>query len=95
MKYRALTSGVEDLFDLGRFDEARRLLSFFQENWPEDLNIDVVYYLRAVTAEKMNENQTALQLYQLILTKYPNSLYIEEARAHARRLDQLIKKEQS
>ena len=95
LKYRALTSGVEDLLDLGRFDEARRLLSFFQENWPEDIHIDVVYYLHAVTAEKMNENQTALQFYQRILTHYPNSLYIEEARTHARRLDQLIKKEQS
>ncbi len=95
LKYRALTSVVGNLFDLGRFDETSRLLSFYQENWPDDLNIDVVYYLRATAAEKMNENQTALELYQLILTKYPNSLYIEEARANARRLDQLIKKEQS
>ncbi len=95
LKYRALTCGVQNLLDLDRNEEASRILTFYQDNWPDDVNIDAIYYLHGVTAEQMHEPQTALQFYQSILINYPNSLYLEEARTRARRLDQLLKKEQS
>jgi len=93
--FRALTHGVENYLDLGKFDDALRLLSFYQENWPEDINLDAVCYWQAVTHDKMNDHQSALELYQKILISFPNSIFLEDARNRARQLDQLLKKEQS
>lgn len=95
LKFRALTAGIINYLDLGRFDEAIRLLTFFRETWPDDLNMDTVCFLEALTTEKMNKPEKALELYQSVLVNYPNSLHIDEARNRARRLDQMIKKEQS
>jgi tetratricopeptide (TPR) repeat protein len=95
LHFRALTSGVTNYLDLGNFTEALELLIFYQSNWPEDLNMDVVVYWQAVTADRMNDHRTALGLYQSILTRFPNSLHAEEARSRARALDQMLKKEQS
>ena len=62
---------------------------------PEDKDTDEILYLQAETQEKLNDRESALQIYHELMLKYPSSLFLQEARERARKLSQLSTEEQT
>jgi len=71
----------------GKFDDAASYYSQIIEKYPNDLLADDAMFNLAVLYEnKLNDKAKAMQLYEKILTQYPGSLYVVEARKHFRAL---------
>ncbi len=71
----------------GKFDEAAKYYSEITEKFPMDLLADDALYNQAGLYEnQLNDKAKAMQLYEKILTQYPGSLYVVDARKRFRSL---------
>ena len=75
--------------------QAADLLNYLKTAIPEDKDTDEILYLQAETQEKLNDRESALQIYHELMLKYPSSLFLQEARERARKLSQLSTEEQT
>jgi tetratricopeptide (TPR) repeat protein len=71
----------------GKFELAATYYSEIIEKYPYDLLADdAMYNLAGLYEYQLNDKSKAMQLYEKILTQYPGSLYIVDARKHFRTL---------
>jgi TolA-binding protein len=71
----------------GKFDLAAANYSEIIEKYPYDLLADdAVFNLASLYENQLNDKTKAMQLYEKILTQYPGSLYVIDARKHFRAL---------
>ncbi|MBK6641532.1 MAG: tetratricopeptide repeat protein [Bacteroidetes bacterium] len=71
----------------GNFTEASKLYMDIVETYPDDiLADDALYRLADLTENKLNDKEKAKTLYELLLTKFPGSLYAVDARKKFRML---------
>lgn len=71
----------------GNFAEASKLYMDIVETYPDDiLADDALYRLADLTENKLNDKEKAKTLYELLLTKFPGSLYAVDARKKFRML---------
>jgi tetratricopeptide (TPR) repeat protein len=80
---------------LNKYQESKRVLSSLLDKIPEDKDIDEIIFLLAQSEENLQNLETALDLYHQLLTHYPNSLLIHQARDKARMLSVELSKDQS
>jgi outer membrane protein assembly factor BamD (BamD/ComL family) len=71
---------------LNKYTEAKELVVSFRDTYSEDDHIDEVIFLLAQIEEHMENYEAALNLYKEIFSKYPNSLFIHDAREKARKI---------
>lgn len=73
--------------ELGNYPKALEKLGLIIENWKKDVLADDAYFLRALIHEEyLEEPEIAMEYYQNLLTSYPGSVYVAEARKRFRRL---------
>lgn len=71
----------------GKFDMAAANYSEIIEKYPYDLLADdAMYNLAGLYENQLNNKSKAMELYEKILTQYPGSLYVVDARKHFRAL---------
>jgi len=71
----------------GKFDLAASNYSEIMEKYPDDLLADdAMYNLAGLYEYQLNNKSKAMELYEKILTQYPGSLYVVDARKHFRAL---------
>lgn len=71
----------------GRYTEAAALLQEITEKYGEDiLADDALYQLGLLFEERLNDKEKAKTLYETLLTKYPGSLFVVDARKRFRAL---------
>jgi len=71
----------------GKFDIAAANYSEIIEKYPYDLLADdAMYKLAGLYENHLNNKGKAMELYEKILTQYPGSLYVVDARKHFRAL---------
>lgn len=71
----------------GRFDTAATYYNRIIEKYPNDLLADdAMFNLAGLYENKLHDKSKAMQLYERILTQYPGSLYVVEARKRYRTL---------
>ena len=71
----------------GRFTEAAALLAEITEKYPEDiLADDAMYQLGLLYENQLNDKEKAKTIYESLLTKYPGSLFVVDARKRFRLL---------
>jgi tetratricopeptide (TPR) repeat protein len=71
----------------GKFDLAASNYSEIMEKYPDDLLADdATYNLAGLYEYQLNNKSKAMELYEKILTQYPGSLYVVDARKHFRAL---------
>ncbi len=74
-------------FKKGNFNKAAELYLKVFETYPDDiLGDDALYKLALLTESSLNDKVKAQALYEMILTKYPGSLYTVDARKRFRAL---------
>lgn len=72
---------------LGRYDEAAKMLQNVVEFFPDGIYGDDALYKQAELYERfLGDNEKAKALYQELLTKYPGSIYVVDARKRYRAL---------
>jgi tetratricopeptide (TPR) repeat protein len=87
------TAGL--LVQLDKIPAAKEMLTQLMDAYADDPYQDETILLLAQTEEKLHNYQQAILLYQQLLTRFPNSLYTQQARENARRIQGQLKKEQS
>jgi tetratricopeptide (TPR) repeat protein len=71
----------------GKFDLAASNYSLIIEKYPYDLlSDDAMFNLAGLYENQLNNKGKAMELYEKILTQYPGSLYVVDARKHFRAL---------
>ena len=71
----------------GNFEEAAKYYTEITEKFPSDLLADdALYNLAGLYENQLNDKAKAMQLYEKILTQYPGSLYVVDARKRFRSL---------
>ena len=80
--------------ELDQPEESRALLQYLREKYPDDIHMDEILYYLAQTEEYLGEYNRALDLYTKIIAKHSTSLYLSEAREHARRMTEQLNKEE-
>ena len=71
----------------GRFEDAEAYYTTIVEKYPEDLLADdALFNVAQLYENQLNNKNKAMQLYEDLLTKYPGSLFVVEARKHFRTL---------
>lgn len=71
----------------GRYTEAAALLQEITEKYGEDiLADDALYQIGLLFEERLNDKEKAKTLYETLLTKYPGSLFVVDARKRFRAL---------
>jgi tetratricopeptide (TPR) repeat protein len=71
----------------GKYDDAAKYYTEIIEKYPNDLLADdATYNLAGLYENQLNDKSKAKQLYEDILTKFPGSLYVVDARKHFRAL---------
>jgi len=71
----------------GKFDEAAKYYTEITEKFPMDLLADdALYNLAGLYENQLNDKAKAMQLYEKILTQFPGSLYVVDARKRFRSL---------
>ncbi|MCB0284172.1 MAG: tetratricopeptide repeat protein [Calditrichaeota bacterium] len=84
------------LYDkLDKTDEAIALLEDCIARYPDDENSDRVLFDLAGNYKKQQKWQQAIENYQHILQRFPNSFYSEQARTFARELNHRIQDQQT
>lgn len=69
----------------GRFSEAASFLQLVTEKYPDDiLADDALFQLALLYENNLNDKEKAKSLYETLLTKYPGSLFVVDARKHFR-----------
>ncbi len=72
-------------YKLGNYTNASELWFKVFETYPDDiLGDDALYKLADVTETKLNDKARAQELYELLITKYPGSLFAVDARKRFR-----------
>jgi len=70
-----------------KYDETKRLLENIIQDYPFDiLGDNALFDLAGLHEIQLNDQETAMQMYQSLLTTYPGSLFVVEARKKFRRL---------
>jgi len=83
----ALYKKAEIYVKNGKFDTAATYYTQIIEKYPYDLLADdAMFNLAGLFENKLNDKNKAMQLYEKILTQYPGSLYVVEARKRFRAL---------
>ena len=73
--------------ELGNNQEALTHLTSIQKSYAEDILGDDAMYLSAkIYEEQLNEKDTAMEMYNEFLLKYPGSVFTAEARKRFRKL---------
>jgi tetratricopeptide (TPR) repeat protein len=75
------------LLKMEKYEESKDVLEPLLTDITEDKNHDELIFLLAKSEENLNHLHPALDLYNELLIKYPNSLFIQEARKKARSLN--------
>lgn len=71
----------------GKFEQAATYYSEIIDKYPNDLLADdAMYNLAGLYENQLNNKSKAMELYEKILTQYPGSLYVVDARKHFRAL---------
>ena len=71
----------------GKYDVAAAFYTEITEKYPLDLLADdAAFNLALLYENQLNDKSRAMKLYENILTQYPGSLYVVEARKHFRAL---------
>lgn len=71
----------------GNYVKAAELYTSVFESYPDDiLADDAIFRLAEMKEQRMNSKEDAKALYELIITKYPGSLFTVEARKRFRKL---------
>jgi tetratricopeptide (TPR) repeat protein len=71
----------------GKFDVAAKYYAEIIEKYPYELLADdAMYKLAGLFENQLNDKNKAMELYEKILTQYPGSLYVVDARKHFRTL---------
>ncbi|MEI6062175.1 MAG: tetratricopeptide repeat protein [Bacteroidota bacterium] len=71
----------------GKFEEAATYYASIIEKYPFDLLADdAMFNLAGLYENQLNNKSKAMELYEKILTQYPGSLYVVDARKHFRAL---------
>ena len=74
-------------FKKGDYKKAAELYLKIFETYPDDiLGDDALYKLALLTQENLNDKARAQELYEMLLTKYPGSLFVVDARKRFREL---------
>lgn len=74
-------------FKKGNFAKASELYFKVFEIYPDDiLGDDALYKLALLTENNLNDKAKAQELYEMLLTKYPGSLFVVDARKRFRAL---------
>ncbi|MBS1637336.1 MAG: tetratricopeptide repeat protein [Bacteroidetes bacterium] len=72
---------------LGRYEEAVKMLQNITEFFPDEIYGDDALFKQAEIYERnLHDNEKAKALYEELLTKYPGSIYVAEARKRFRAL---------
>lgn len=72
---------------LGQYDKAVNALKLILEDYPEEiLGDDAVLLLANIYEQNIVNNAKAKEMYQLLITNYPSSIYADEARKKFRQL---------
>ena len=83
----ALFKKAEISLKNGKYDLAATYYSEIIEKYPTDLLADdAMFNLAGLYENHLNDKTKAMQLYEKILTQYPGSLYVVDARKHFRAL---------
>lgn len=78
----------------GKYEEAAVLLaSIVKDNSWEMLADDALFQLAAIYQNKLNRKEEAMELYKKMLTDYPGSVYVVDARAEFRKMQESLKTE--
>ena len=85
---------VKLLIELEQIEEAKKILSQHSEKYPDYALHDEIIFQLAQCEEQLGNSSLALQNYQKLLIKFPNSLYNSEARERARILSKSLDSEQ-
>ncbi len=73
--------------ELGNFTQALEQLKFIQTSYDEDIYGDDAMFLSAkIHQDQLGEDQTAKEMYNEFLLKYPGSVFTAEARKRFRKL---------
>lgn len=75
---------------LDKEDEANTILEDLIKSYPDENKIDYAYFLLAYNYQKSKDLANALTMYQKILTRFPTSFYVEQARENARGINKLL-----
>jgi tetratricopeptide (TPR) repeat protein len=77
---------AEILFRQSRYDSTLSVISeFFREN-PKSIYYDQGLLMQAKSYEQKNNRDKAIESYQQIITEYPRSVYLQEARNRIKKL---------
>lgn len=72
---------------LGKYDEAIKMLQHITEYFPDEIYGDDAMFKEAEWYDRyLNNQEKAKELYQELMTKYPGSVYVVEARKRYRTL---------
>ncbi len=78
----------------GKYEEAAVLLeSIVKEDSWEMLADDALFQLATIYQNKLNRKTEAMELYKKMLTDYPGSVYVVEARVEFRKMQDSVKTE--
>jgi tetratricopeptide (TPR) repeat protein len=78
----------------GKYEEAAVLLaSIVKDNSWEMLADDALFQLATIYQNKLNRKPEAMELYKKMLTDYPGSVYVVDARAEFRKMQDSVKTE--
>jgi outer membrane protein assembly factor BamD (BamD/ComL family) len=79
------------LRDAGQAEASVQILEQFTEEFPESRDLDRAIFLIAQVQEDELENPAAaLASYEKILSEFPESTYLEQARKRARALENAL-----
>lgn len=69
----------------GKFQDADTLLGTILEKYPEDVLADQALYIRAkINEEDIKDNSKAMAYYEMLMSKYPGSIYVPDSRKRFR-----------
>ena len=72
---------------LRNFDEAAKMFQSLGDSYSTDLlGDDAIFQLAELQEKYLNNKENAMELYKTIITKYPGSIYVIEARKRFRDL---------
>jgi TolA-binding protein len=70
-----------------RFEDAATLYREIVTDYPTDLLADdALFALAGLYENQLNDKEKAMELYQTLMTSFPGSLFVVEARKHFRAL---------
>ncbi|MBI4946925.1 MAG: tetratricopeptide repeat protein [Bacteroidetes bacterium] len=77
----------EIMYKEKKFQNAAAFLQNIIDKFPEDILADrALYKLAELNELKLGDSEKAKELYKNLMTKYPGSIYVAEARKHYRKL---------